>query len=131
MWKWWVFTFIHNCVWIFWFTVRNIENPKKSQNEFQWTTKHVFWQNYFLYMWIAPKATHFEPIEQCFLVKWVLCLTSLSFKLLELWHFCMIWFFIKFIQQTCIFIEQGMFLLYTKFEINCMILCISFDLKNK
>jgi len=30
------------CLWIFWFLARNVENPWKPQNEFQWTTKHVF-----------------------------------------------------------------------------------------
>jgi hypothetical protein len=29
---------------------------KKIQNEFQWTTKHVFWQNYFLHMCLALKT---------------------------------------------------------------------------
>jgi hypothetical protein len=48
---WWFFTFIHNCVWIFLFNARNVENLLKSHNEFQWTTKHVFWQAYFLHMW--------------------------------------------------------------------------------
>jgi hypothetical protein len=44
----------------------------------------------------------------------------------------MIWFFIKFIQWTCAFIEGGKFLLYKKIGINCMILCIPFDsLKKK
>jgi hypothetical protein len=38
-----------------------------------------------------------------------------------------IWFFIKFIQWTCTFIKGGMFLFYTKFEINCMSLCMHFD----
>jgi hypothetical protein len=39
--------------------------------------------------------------------------------------------FHKFIQWTCIFIEEGMFLLYKKIEISCMILCFPFDyLKN-
>jgi hypothetical protein len=33
MWWWWVFTFMHiNCVSIFWFIARNIENPKMSFN---------------------------------------------------------------------------------------------------
>jgi hypothetical protein len=43
------------------------------------------------------------------------------------WNFCMIWFFIKFIQWTCTFIKRGMFLLYKKIEINYMTLCIPFD----
>jgi hypothetical protein len=44
--------FIHiNCVRIFLFIVaKNVKKPRKSQNEFQWTTKHVFWQHYFLRM---------------------------------------------------------------------------------
>jgi hypothetical protein len=41
---------IHNCVLIFWFIAKNAKNPRKSQNEFQWMTKHVFWQDYFLHM---------------------------------------------------------------------------------
>jgi hypothetical protein len=36
--------------------------------------------------------------------------------------------FIKFIQWTCTFIEGGMVLLYKKIEINCMVLCLPFDL---
>jgi len=42
------------------------QKHKISQNEFQWTTKHVFWQNYFMHMWPTPKAKHFEPIEHNF-----------------------------------------------------------------
>jgi hypothetical protein len=122
MWQWWVFIFIHNCVWIFWLIFRNVKNPQKSQNECQWTTKHVFWQDYFLQK---------KPIEHdCFvkwLKKWVLCLAALSLEISKLWHFCMIWFFIKLIQCTCTFIEGGMFLLYKKIEINCTTLYIPFD----
>ncbi len=44
---------------------------KKSYNEFQWTTKHVLWQDYFLHMWPTPKARHFEPIEHNFFVEWL------------------------------------------------------------
>jgi hypothetical protein len=46
------------------------KTPRKSQNEFQRTTKHFFWQDYFLHMWPASKAKHFEPIEHNFLIKW-------------------------------------------------------------
>jgi hypothetical protein len=54
------------------------------------------------------------------------------FKISKIWIFYVIWFFIKFIQWTYIFIERGMILLYKKFEINCMILRIPFDsLKKK
>jgi hypothetical protein len=78
----------------FLFIVRNIKNPRKSQNRFQWITKHVFWQDYFLHIWYARKAKHFEPIEHnCFvqwLKKWDLCLATLSFKISRLWHF--VWF---------------------------------------
>jgi hypothetical protein len=113
-----------------WFIAKT-QKTLKIPNEFQWKTKYVFWQNYFLHMWHAPKVRHFEPIEHNYFVKWlktwVLCLVTLSFKISKLWYFCMIWFFIKFIQWTCIFIEGGMFLLYKKFEINCMTLCIPFD----
>ncbi len=80
MWKWWIFTLIHNCVWIFWFVARNVENLKRFQNVFQWTTKHVFGQDNFLHMWPTLKARHFEPIEHNFFVKWlkkwVLCLVG-------------------------------------------------------
>jgi hypothetical protein len=43
------------------------QKQEKSQNKFQWTTKHVFWQNYFMHMWLAPKVEHFEPIEHNFM----------------------------------------------------------------
>ncbi len=43
---------------------------RKSQNEFQWTTKHVFQQDYFLHMQLALKAKHFEFIEYNFFAKW-------------------------------------------------------------
>jgi len=42
MWQWWVFTFLHNYVWIFWFIARNVENLRKSQNEFQWQSNIFF-----------------------------------------------------------------------------------------
>jgi hypothetical protein len=29
--------------------------------------KNVYWQDYFLHMWPATKARHFEPIEHNFL----------------------------------------------------------------
>jgi hypothetical protein len=32
MWQWWVFTTIHNCVSIFWFTTRKTKNPKMNFN---------------------------------------------------------------------------------------------------
>ncbi len=72
-----------------------------------------------------------QPIEHYFFIKWflkwVLCLVALSFKISRLWNCWMIWFFIKFIQWTYIFIEGDIFLLYKKFEINCMTLCLPFD----
>jgi len=81
-------------------------------------------------MWLAPKAKHFEPIEHnCFyqmVLKMSFCLIALSFKISRLWKFWVILFFIKFIQWTCTFIKGGMFLLYKKFEINCMIVCLPF-----
>jgi len=103
--SWWFFTFTS-----FWFNARNIENPQKFQDEFQWTTKYGFWQDYVLHMWLASTAKHFEPIEHYFFIKWfkkwILCLAmALSFKILKLWIFCTIWFFIKFIQWICTFIE--------------------------
>ncbi len=125
--KWWIFTFIHNCVWIVLFITRNAKKFKKSQNEFQWTTKHFFGN----FEGPALEAKHFEFIEYIFFVKWFkkwfFCLVAFSFKISRLWNFCMIWFFIKFIQWTCTFIERNMFLLYTNFEINCITLCIPFD----
>jgi hypothetical protein len=30
-----------------------------------------FWQDYFLYMWPAPTAKHFEPIEHNYFAKWL------------------------------------------------------------
>jgi hypothetical protein len=84
MWWWWIFTFIHNYAWIFWFIARNAKIPWNSQNEFQWTTKHVFCKDYFLYMWPTPQVGDFEPIEHNFFIKWlrksVLFLAALSFK---------------------------------------------------
>jgi hypothetical protein len=72
-----------------------------------------------------------NPLNIYFLLngfkKWILCLATLSLKISRLWNFCMIWYLIKFIQCTCIFIKGGMFFLYKKFEINCMTLCIPFD----
>ncbi len=32
MWQWWVFIFIHNCIWIFLFIAKNAKNPKMSFN---------------------------------------------------------------------------------------------------
>jgi hypothetical protein len=43
---------------------------KKIQSEFQRTTKHVFWQDYFMHMWPTSKARHFELIEHNFFMKW-------------------------------------------------------------
>jgi hypothetical protein len=63
---WWVFTFRCNCVWIFWFATKNVIFFRNSKNEFQWTTKHVFWQDFSLHMWPTPQAKHFEPIEHFF-----------------------------------------------------------------
>jgi hypothetical protein len=122
---------MHNCVWIFWFNARNIENIFKSQNEFQWTIKHVFWQNYFLHMWPTSKAIHFEPIEHNFFIKWlkkwVFCLAILSFKISRLQKICLIWVFHQVHPMNICFHRRGMLLLYKKFEINCMTLYICFD----
>ncbi len=123
---------MHNCVWIFWFNARNEKNPRKSQNEFQWTTKHVFWQDYFLHMWLASKARHFKPIEHFLIYQMVLKTSHLPcspfLQNLKTLKFYMIWFFIKFIQWMCTFIKGDTFLLYKKFKINCMTLCILFNL---
>ncbi len=52
-----------------------------------------------------------NPLNITFFIKWfkkwVVCLVALSFKILRFKIFCMIWFFIKFIQWTCIFIKGG------------------------
>jgi hypothetical protein len=69
--------YICNCVSIFWFIVRNAKNPQKFQNEFQWTTKHVFWQDYSMHMRPAPKAGHFETIQHNCFVKWLKKLSPL------------------------------------------------------
>jgi hypothetical protein len=110
MWHLWFLTCIHNCVSIFWFIVKNEKNAKNPKMIFNGQTKHVFWQDYFMHMWLAPKARHFEPIEHhCFakwLKKWIHCLMALSFKISRFWNFCMIWVFIKFTQWTCIFIRK-------------------------
>jgi len=116
MWRWWVFTSIHNCESTFWFTANNVKNPRKSQfMSFNWQP-NIFWQYYFLHMCDAPKIRHFEPIEHNFWVKWfkkwVFCLAAFSCKISRFWNFCMNWFLIKFIQWTCNFIEGGIFLLY-------------------
>jgi hypothetical protein len=72
-----------------------------------------------------------NPLNIMFLsngfLKKVLCFITLFFKISKLSHFFMIWFFIKFIQWTCILKERGFFLLYKKIEINCMTLCIPFN----
>jgi hypothetical protein len=91
MWWWWVFTFIHNCAWIFWFIAKNIETPKNSQNEFQWITKHVSWQDYFLHMWPTPKLDILNLLNIIFFVKWfkkwIFFLVTLSFKISKLLKF--------------------------------------------
>jgi len=48
-----------------------MKNSQKSQNEFQWTTEPIFCQDYFLHMWFAFKAKHFEPIEHIIFIKWL------------------------------------------------------------
>jgi len=35
--------------------------------------------------------------------KWIFCLVALSLKISRFWIFCLIWFFIKFIQWTCMY----------------------------
>jgi len=128
MWQWWVFTFIHNYVWIFWFIARNAKNHKKFPKWVSMDNQTCFLQDYFLHMWLALKTRHFE---HNFFVKWlkywIFCFVALFFKISKLWKFCMIWFFISFIQWTCTFIKGGMVLLYKKIEINCMTLCIPFN----
>jgi hypothetical protein len=90
-----IFTCLHNCVLIFWFATKNAKNlkilKKKSFNEFYLT---YFWQDYFLHMWLAPKAKHFEPIGHNvfakWVFKWVFCLPTISFKISKFWNF--VWF---------------------------------------
>ncbi len=60
----------HMCINIFVYNHKH-KNPKKSKTKFQWTTKHVFWEDYFLHMWFTPKAKHFEPIEHNLFSKWL------------------------------------------------------------
>ncbi len=72
MWWWWFFSCIHNYVSIFWFIAINVKKSKNTQNELQWTTKHVSWWEYFWHMWPTPKAKHFEPIEHNIFAKWFL-----------------------------------------------------------
>jgi hypothetical protein len=73
------FTFIHNCVWIFLFIARNAKIPINFKNEFQRITKHVFWQYFFLHMWLALQTKHFEPIEHNFFIKWLFPFPSSPF----------------------------------------------------
>jgi hypothetical protein len=108
MWKRWFFVCIHNWVSIFWFITKTIKKFRKSQNEFPWTNKHGFWQDYFLHMWPAPKVKHFEPFEHNFFSKW-LKKWELCFKISNLWNFCTIWLFINFIHWTCTFIKRDIF----------------------
>jgi len=45
---------------------------QKFQNEFQWTTKHVFLARLFLaHVTQTLKVRHFEPIEHSFSIKWL------------------------------------------------------------
>jgi hypothetical protein len=66
MWWWWVFTFIHNCVWMFWFITRNVKIPKNSQNEFQWTTKHFFGKIISCTCDLHLKLNILNPLNKCF-----------------------------------------------------------------
>jgi hypothetical protein len=131
MWQWWIFTFICNCVWIFWFIAKNVKNPKDSRNEFQWTIKHFFGKIIFCTCDLHLKLNILNPLNIIFLskwfFKWVFCLVTLSFKISRLWHFCMIWIFIKFIQWTCTSIEKDIFLLYKSLKLIVWLLCIPFD----
>jgi hypothetical protein len=124
-----VFTFIDNCVWIFWFITKNIENPKKIQNKFQQITKHVFWQDNILHMWLAPKARHFEPIEHNYFCQMVKILNPLlcnpffqNFKTLKF-----VWLGFHQVHPMNIYFHKwGHVFVVQKFEINCMTLCIFF-----
>jgi hypothetical protein len=130
MWRWWVFTFIHNCVWIFWFLAKNAKTPKNSKNAFQWTIKHVVWQEFFLQYDLHFK---FEPIEHNSFVKWLKkshfpC--SPFLRNLKTFKFLYNLVFHQVHIMNIYFHRRGMFLSYNFFEMNCMTLCIWF-LKKK
>jgi hypothetical protein len=130
MWRWWVVTFIHNCVWIFWFVTRNAKILKNSKNEFQWTTKHDFWQDFFLHMRPASQARHLKPIENNVFVKWLKKSPfpySVFLQILKTLKFLYNLVFYQVHIMNIYFHRRGHVFIVIFFEINCMILCIPFD----
>jgi len=122
------FIFIHNYVSIFWFITKNAKNPKMG---FNGQPNMFFGKIISCTCDLHLKPNILNPLNFIF---WSNGFKNESFdlhpfpsKFQRLWNFCMIWFFMKFIQWTCTLIEGGMFLLYKKFEFNCMISCIPFD----
>jgi hypothetical protein len=85
----------------------------------------------FLHMWSAFEAKHFESIEYNFLVKWftkwVLCFVALSFKIFKTLRFLYDSIFHQVYPMNMYFHKRGHFLLYKRFEVNCIILCIPFN----
>ncbi len=73
---------IHNCVWFV--NARIVENLKKSQNGFQWTTKHFFGKIISCTCDLHLKLHILNPLNIIFFInwffKWVLCLATLFSK---------------------------------------------------
>jgi len=127
MWHWWVFTFIHNCVWIFWFIAKKIEIPQISKNG----EPNMFFGKIFsctcdlhlklnivtplntIVLWNGLKKNPFpySPFLQN--------LKTLNFLYNLVFHQVHI--------MNIYFHKRGHFLWDKKFEINCMTLYIPFD----
>jgi hypothetical protein len=124
MWWWWFFM----CTWLCINILVYKQQCKKCQNELLWITKHVFWHNYFLNMWIILKAKSLKLSEYKQLAKWFkrksFHLQPFPFKFQDFEIFIYDLVFIKFTQQTHICIEGNILLLDKRFQINYMILCI-------
>ncbi len=110
MWWWWIFTFIRNCVSIFWFIAKNAKNPKMSFNG----QPNMFFGKLISYTCdLHLKLDILNPLNIIF---WSNSFLRESFdlqpflsKFQKLWNFCMIWFFIKIIQWTCTLIKGACF----------------------
>jgi hypothetical protein len=130
MWKWWFFTCIHNYVSIFWFIIKNIKKTSKNLKMNFNGQPNMFLTRFFLTCDLHLKLTFWTHLtfffcQIIFKMNHLPCKLFLqNFKTLKFLYNMI--FFIKLIQQTCIFIKKDMFLLYKKFEINYMILCITF-----
>jgi hypothetical protein len=134
MWWWWVFTFIHNCVWIFWFIAKNAKKCRNSKNEFQWITKHFFGKTFSYTCDLYFKLDILNPLNTIFLSNGVFqnpFLCSPFLHNLRTLKFLYNLFFHQVHVMNIYFHKGAMFLFYKKIEINCMILCILFySLKN-